>query len=169
MSKKIRVFIVCLLLALGMKVAIGQTYNVDPKLEPYLNEFVELAKEKGIDLSYIYNENITIKFISKKTNDNGSSVVASSPSWKIRKGVFVVVRVEAFKNRSEEGRKYAMFHEFGHDILNIDHQPKGMMKNTSYTKFFKKEYGPHPYYNKENQSKVLYKSLDLMFDLYLGL
>ena len=165
MSKKIRVFIVCLLLALGMKVAIGQTYNVAPELEPYLKEFVELAAEKGIDLSYIYDENIVIKFLEKEGNK-----VASAPSWQARKkGILIFVRRINFNNRSEEGKKYAIFHEFGHDILNIEHQPKGMMKNTSWTGFFKKAYGPNKYFSKENQNKMLYKSLDLMFDLYLGL
>lgn len=142
-------------------------YEVDEALEPYLNEFVALAKENGIDLSYIYDENITIEFL--ETNIGGKA--ASAPSWERRKsGILIKVRKPTFYNRTEEGRKFVMWHEFGHDILNIPHQNKGMMKGSDYYGLFKSyREGANGYYSKENQERVLLIMLKDMFNLYKSL
>lgn len=154
-------FLVCLIIAFLLKVtnAVGQQYNVDPNLEPYLEQFVEEAKEKGIDLSYIYDENITIEFTDKKDNK-----VASAPSWQYRKtGILIKVRRDRFYGlRTEQGRKYAMFHEFGHDILNLEHSKVGMMRASSFSGFFL------PHIDEDRQNGYLYKSLNEMFDIYLN-
>ena len=128
-------------------------YEVDAELEKYLVEFVEVAKANGVDLSYIYKSNITIKY-----TDKVDGKVASAPSWQNRDGLFIVVRRANFKNRTEQGRKYVMFHEFGHDILNLEHSNEGMMRASSYSGFFKEGV------DETRQNNYLYKSLKQLFD-----
>ena len=164
-------FIVCVLIATALKVcniiptgdAIGVRYNVESSLESYLDEFVALADDKGIDLSHIYGQDITIRLVDR---DNGN-VATSYGRDKDR--IVIFVDRKRFKARSEQGRRYVMFHEFGHDILNLEHLDSGMMKPTSYTGFFKNYVeGTHDkYFSFENQEKYLMKSLDNMFDIYL--
>ena len=139
-------------------------YRVDPQLEPYLKEFVNLASLKGIDLTYIYDQPITIKFSSY---DESKKRVASSYA-RSKDAIVILVHRERFGNRSEEGRKYVMFHEFGHDILNfehLEHPVRGMMEPTAYSGFFGWDYGR---FSKKTQQSYLYKSLNQMFNRFLG-
>ena len=132
MKKTIITFAFCVLAAIGIRVAMNwddirdPKYNVDPELEQYLNSFVNLAELNGIDLSYIYNEDIYIGFTDKE-NDNRVATAFKRD----RKGIAIIVDKEKFAARTDEGRKYVMFHEFGHDILNfphLEHPERGMME-----------------------------------------
>ena len=137
-------------------------YNVAPELEPYLSEFVSLARERGIDLSDIYNHSIVIKFIDVKRKDNVASAFKRN-----RDGIFILVHRQSFSERTEEGRKYVMFHEFGHDILNfphLEHPERGMMEPTAYTGFFR----DYVRFDQERQLKYLTYSLNKMFDRFKG-
>ena len=141
-------------------------YRVDPQLEPYLELFVDLAELKGIDLTYIYDQPITIRFYNYKP-DNDNNVAASYARDK--DAIVILVDREKFSNRSEEGKKYVMFHEFGHDILNFEHlerPDRGMMEPTAYSGFFGWDYVR---FSKKRQQSYLYKSLNQMFNRYLGL
>lgn len=156
MRKDLRVFLVCLLLALGIKFAFGQQYRVDPLLEPYLEEFVEVASEQGIDLSYIYDSRITIIFTKAENKRNRVAVSYG----RNKDNITVLVYRDRFEKRTEEGRKYVMFHEFGHDILDLPHGETGMMRPTAYSGFFR-------YYSETSpqvrQELYLYRSLRQMF------
>ena len=127
-------------------------YSVDPRLEKYLIEFVEYASNRGIDVSDIYNHDIIIKMW---TRDNGN-VATSYGRDKDR--IVIFVDESRFYARTEQGRKYVMFHEFGHDILNLPHSDEGMMRPTSYSGFFKEGV------DETRQNNYLYKSLKQLFD-----
>ena len=166
MKNKIVTFIICLLLAIALKVAWSWDnirdpyYNVDPELEVYLEHFIDIAKLKGIDLSYIYEDDIVIKFTDY---DNKNHVATAFRRNK--DGIRIMVHRKRFNERTEEGRKYVMWHEFGHDILDLEHLEEGMMRPTAYTGFFK-AYREH--ITKERMESYLYKSLNGMFDIYLS-
>ena len=150
----------------GIKDDPAPLYRVDKQLEPYLKSFVNLAAAKDIDLTYIYNQPITIKFYSyKPKNDNN---VAASYA-RNKDAIVILVDREKFMNRSEEGRKYVMYHEFGHDILNfehLEHPDRGMMEPTAYSGFFAADYSR---FDKNIQRGYLWKSLHKMFDRYINL
>ena len=138
-------------------------YRVDKQLEGYLTSFVDLAKLKGIDLTYIYDQDITIKLVDYDVKTN----VASSYGRNKDK-IIILVNKKRFMARTEEGRKYVMFHEFGHDILNfrhLEHPDRGMMEPTAYTGFFKNY---ERFSTKRSKQSYLYKSLNKMFDRFLG-
>ena len=137
-------------------------YSVDKELEPYLTSFVDLARLKGIDLTYIYDHDITIKFSDYDVKTN----VATSYGRNKDK-IIIIVKRDRFYSRTEEGRKYVMWHEFGHDILDfahLDHPERGMMEPTAYTGFFKN----YERFAKDRQEHYLYTSLNKMFDRYLS-
>ena len=142
----------------------GPKYKVEKKYEQYLINFVDLAELNGIDLSYIYDYDITI--VSEVNINTKSTNVATSYGRDENK-IIVVVNEERFMARTEEGRKYVMYHEFGHDILNFPHlenPERGMMEPTAYTGFFKN----YDRFSQERQQNYLYTSLKKMFDRYKG-
>ena len=149
---------------LGSGEGIGEgspKYNVDPDLEKYLVSFVDIAALKGIDLNYIYDYDITIKYTDNQTRN----YVATS-FGRNKDKIIILVKRDKFAARTEEGRKYVMFHELGHDILNFGHlesPDRGMMEPTAYTGFFKN----YIRFSKETQQSYLYKSLNKMFNRYL--
>ena len=131
--------------------------NVDPLLVPYVDEFLEIASaHHGIDLSHEFADRVFIKFTDR---DNGN-VATSYGRDKSR--IVIMVNRERFYNRTEQGRKYVMWHELGHDVLNLPHSDKGMMRATSYSGFFKEGV------DDGRQTAYLYKSLNSMFKFYLG-
>ena len=137
-------------------------HRIEPELEKYLTSFVDLAALKGIDLSYIYDYDIIIIYAS---NDSKNRVATSYGRNKDK--IVITVYKPRFEARTEEGRKYVMFHEFGHDILNMRHLSgghRGMMEPTAYTGFFKN----YERFSKEKQENYLYKSLNKMFDRHTG-
>jgi len=164
-KERIVTFIICILIAIGIKIAYSWDnivddepfYNVDPELEVYLNNFVDLAKLKGIDLSEIYEHDIVIKFTEKENKNHVATAFRRN-----KDGIFILVHKRRFNERTEEGRRYVMYHEFGHDILNLEHLDVGMMRPTAYTGFFRE--GRFPV---ERTQSYLYKSLNEMFDIYL--
>ena len=169
MKNKIRVFIICLLIAIGLKFLVGSgdgikdtKYKVEPELEIYLRVFVDIAELKGIDLSYIYDQDITIVW-EQAIRKNSTNVATSY--GRNKDAIIIVVNKERFMARTEEGRKYVMYHEFGHDILNFEHlerPDRGMMEPTAYTGFFKN----YVRFAQDRQTKYLYTSLNKMFDRF---
>ena len=163
-------FMASLVIALLIKLAFFTNYcdnietaehKIDPELQGYLVSFVDLAKLKGIDLTYVYGQDIYLKFYKE---GHGTQVATSFGRNKDR--IIIMVDRDRFYARTEEGRKYVMFHELGHDILNfehLEHPERGMMEPTAYTGFFKN----YDRFTKETQESYLYKSLNGMFDIYL--
>ena len=141
-------------------------YRVEAELEGYLESFVNLAELKGIDLSYIYNKNITIIWEPSPDGKRGSRVATAF--GRDKDYIVIYVNKERFYQRTEEGRKYVMFHELGHDVLNfphLEHPDRGMMEPTAYTGFFR-DYERFP---QDRQQNYLYTSLNTMFERYLAL
>ena len=131
-------------------------YEVAPTLEPYLVEFVEQAASNGVDLSYIYEQDITIKYVKGQNPKKRVGVSYGRDKDKI----VVFIYKDRFINRTEQGRKYVMFHELGHDILNLPHGEHGMMRATAYSGFFQ------PHVDNDRQTKYLYASLNDMFERF---
>ena len=82
-------------------------HRIDPELKPYLDSFVNIAKLKGIDLSYIYEGNIKIFY----TNNDTKKRVATSYGRNKDNEIIITVYKPRFMARTEEGRKYVMFHK----------------------------------------------------------
>lgn len=133
-------------------------YRVEAELEQYLTDFVAMAELRGIDLTYIYESDIVIVW-EHAINKNSTNVATAFKRNK--DGIAIVVNKKRFNdNRTIEGKRYVMYHEFGHDILNFAHQDEGMMRSTAYSGFFK--VGKFPQARRE---AYLYKSLSDMFNL----
>ena len=165
-KKTLITFVFCILAAIGIRVAMNwddirdPKYRVDPDLEQYLDSFVNLAELNGIDLSYIYTEDIHITFTEKERDNRVATAFKRD-----KDGIAIIVDREKFAARTDEGRKYVMFHEFGHDILNFPHlegNERGMMEPTAYTGFFRS----YERFSQERQINYLYQSLKKMFDRY---
>ncbi len=164
-------FIACVIVAIGIKVYFDSAdaikepkYKVEKELEQYLKSFIDLADLNGIDLSYIYNQDITIVW-EAVINKNSTNVATAFGRDKDK--IIIVVNKERFMARTEQGRKYVMWHEFGHDILDfkhLDHPERGMMESTAYTGFFRS----YERFNEERQNNYLYRSLKGMFDRFKG-
>ncbi len=171
LSNPIRAFLIALIVSIGIKIYFKQKdaikepkYKVEKGLEGYLKSFVNLADLNGIDLSYIYGQNITIVW-EVVINKNSTNVATAFGRDKDE--IIIVVNKERFMARTDEGRKYVMFHELGHDILNfphLEHPERGMMEPTAYTGFFKS----YERFSQERQEKYLYTSLKGMFDRFKG-
>ncbi len=164
-------FVICVILSVAIKIAYTMNgdaikepkYKVEAELENYLDSFVNLAELKGIDLSYIYEQDITIVW-EAVINKNSTNVATSFGRDKDK--IIIVVNKKRFMARTNEGRKYVMFHELGHDVLNfehLNHPDRGMMEPTAYTGFFKN----YERFNQERQENYLYVSLNKMFNRYL--
>ena len=166
-------FIVCVLVAIAIKLFVytgdeirdsKDGYRVEAELEPYLRSFVDIAALKGLDLSYVYDERITIVW-EHSINKRSTNVATSF--GRNNNGIAIVVNKERFMARTDEGRKYVMWHELGHDVLNFKHlegDDRGMMEPTAYTGFFKN----YERFSKETQQSYLYKSLNKMFDRFIN-
>lgn len=88
----------------------------EPILLEYLDEFVEDAAEYGVDLNYVYNEPIVIRV----TDDIANGIGTHARSYGVgKKGIFVFFLSDIWYKRDYFKRKIILYHEFGHDILNI--------------------------------------------------
>lgn len=83
-------------------------------------EFLDLAKANGIDVSHVFNEPFVI--IENEAHEKYEKRVATSHGRK-RRGVRIVIHTKRYDSpkRSDLGRKYVLFHELSHDILNVAH------------------------------------------------
>ena len=129
--------------------------SIDPELMPYFRAFMDIAKLEGIDLSFIYAQKITIKFTDYDNRDHVATAFGRDEDR-----VLILVHRARFANRTEQGRKYVMWHEFGHDILDLPHLENGMMRATAYSGFFKDTV------DDGRQTLYLYNSLKEMLDYY---
>ena len=132
--------------------------DIDPELMPYLRAFIDIAMLEGIDLSFIYDQKIVIKFTNYDNNDHVATAFGRDKDH-----VLILVHRARFANRTEQGRKYVMWHEFGHDILDLPHLENGMMRATAYSGFFKDTV------DDGRQTLYLYNSLKGMLDHYKAL
>ena len=101
--------------------------NANPfDLETYVDKFILDAKQNhNIDLSYINKKNKTNRLIIFRQLE-GAIIAAAYESDNDDK-VFVQVDPENWQNASQAKRWYIIYHELGHDILNLDHGECGPM------------------------------------------
>lgn len=92
--------------------------------EGYIYKFLEDAK-KNHNLNFDYTKN-TILTISKRLEDNTIAVaLASNDDNK----VVIAIDPESWQKASQPKRWYIIYHELGHDILNLEHGECGAMMN----------------------------------------
>lgn len=91
----------------------GADYN------EYLRIFMWEAKNYGLDLDYILEYPIIIE---PRTHQNPNFVAWAKERDNDEK-IHIGINTKLFfsVSRSNRGRLYIMFHEFGHDILNLPH------------------------------------------------
>ena len=101
--------------------------NANPfDLETYVDKFILDAKQNhNIDLSYIDKKNKTNRLIIFRQLE-GAIIAAAYESDNDDK-VFIQVDPENWQNASQAKRWYIIYHELGHDILNLDHGECGPM------------------------------------------
>ncbi len=93
----------------------------DPaELYDYLDLFIEDAAANGHDYSYVYNHRIVLLFVSDLQDKDGK-IGGSSMSFGNDKEIFIYIQEPAWGRYSDAQKKILMFHELGHDIMNLDH------------------------------------------------
>ena len=91
-------------------------------LHAFLTVFVKDAKENfGLDFSYIYNYEVDLEFNST-VRKAGSKTIAYTDALGDNKRVHIVVIPAKWSKMTPAERLAVMYHELGHDILNLDHK-----------------------------------------------
>ena len=97
----------------------AQAEEMNPfDLEGYIALFVNFAQQNGINLNYIYEYDVNIKFSYEHMKDN---TIAYTTTLGDDKEVNIVVNPIAWQDASPAKRVAILFHELGHDVLNFEH------------------------------------------------
>ena len=94
-------------------------YEINPQLLPYFHEFVEVVEGEGLDLSYIYEGTIVIRL-----GDYGKNY---SLGRGVDGAIIISIDKTIWSSLSDADKRRVMFHELGHDILNLGHSRNGLM------------------------------------------
>lgn len=107
------------------KVANGLA-NVNPfNLDKYIDKFILDAKTNhNIDLSFVNKKNRLILF-----KELEGDIIASALKMNDDENVLVLVDPENWYEANQPKRWYIIYHELGHDILNLNHGECGPMMN----------------------------------------
>ena len=102
--------------------------NVNPfNLEKYIDKFILDAKiNHNIDLSYVNKRDRLIIFRELK-----EKTIATAYKMNNDNEVFVKVDPENWYAANQSKRWYIIYHELGHDILNLEHGECGAMMNAT--------------------------------------
>jgi len=102
--------------------------NVNPfNLEKYIDKFILDAKiNHNIDLSYVNKRDRLIIFRELK-----GKTIATAYKMNNDNDVFVKVDPENWYAANQSKRWYIIYHELGHDILNLEHGECGAMMNAT--------------------------------------
>lgn len=97
--------------------------NLNPfDLEGYVAAFVEFAARNDVDVSYIYDYEIDLEFMTyAQAEEVKESTIAYTDALDRDKVVHIVVNPIHWAAASPAKRVAVMFHELGHDILNFKH------------------------------------------------
>ena len=108
----------------GWVVEFGVEYLNPFALKEYIGIFVADAKQNfGLDFSYIYDYEVNIKFDSQDEHILKSPrTIAYTNALGNDKKVNIVVNPTAWLDASPAKRLAIIYHELGHDILNLDHK-----------------------------------------------
>ena len=118
-------WLVIMIIAAGVECVNAQTYRINSEVHKYFTEFMIMAEEEGYDLSYVYEGNILID-ISEKSFRNYS--VGTHHDNLVR----VVISRKIWEVADDRMRRQIVFHELGHDILNLEHSHNGLMNPVFY-------------------------------------
>ena len=102
--------------------------NVNPfNLDKYIDKFIMDAKTNhNIDLSYVNKKDRLILF-----KELQGETIAAAYKMNDDNNVLVLVDPENWYDANQAKRWYIIYHELGHDILNLEHGECGPMMNES--------------------------------------
>ena len=102
--------------------------NVNPfNLDKYIDKFIMDAKTNhNIDLSYVNKKDRLILF-----KELQGETIAAAYKMNDDNSVLVLVDPENWYDANQAKRWYIIYHELGHDILNLEHGEYGPMMNES--------------------------------------
>lgn len=102
--------------------------NVNPfNLDKYIDKFIMDAKTNhNIDLSYVNKKDRLILF-----KELQGETIAAAYKMNDDDNVLVLVDPENWYDANQSKRWYIIYHELGHDILNLEHGECGPMMNES--------------------------------------
>lgn len=102
--------------------------NVNPfNLDKYIDKFIMDAKTNhNIDLSYVNKKDRLILF-----KELQGETIAAAYKMNDDNNVLVLVDPENWYDANQAKRWYIIYHELGHDILNLEHGEYGPMMNES--------------------------------------
>lgn len=89
--------------------------------DSYLDQFIADANKRGIDLSHVRDGQIDIYW------GDTDGDIAEAIGMNEDDSVQIIVNPIIWTELSELERKEIMYHEFGHDILNLEHTSHGIM------------------------------------------
>lgn len=81
----------------------------------YIKDFVETAEENGVDVEYIYHGSIDIFF------DSLDDEIAVALGLDDDTMVAIQIDPSEWNKLSNQEKREIMFHELGHDVLNLEH------------------------------------------------
>lgn len=97
---------------------IGTMVSIDPTFQPYVDRFIEVAKEQGKDIQI---NNLIVSFDKKVIEAKALGICTTG------NGITptITINPEAWKywddNNMESSKEQVMFHELGHCVLNREH------------------------------------------------
>lgn len=86
-------------------------------------KYVEIAKRNGLDLSYIFNNDIAIQFgdLQAPPYNMGDEYVGLALGLKDNKQITIVIDRVNWRLTDDVDKWTTMMHELCHDVLNIQH------------------------------------------------
>ena len=90
------------------------------QLMPYLYMFVTDAQENGVDLSYVFHNDNKIELKFANLEDKAGKAWA----WNNKRKIKIWIDYDIWNRMDDQHKIELMYHEFGHDILKLDHNEK---------------------------------------------
>ena len=127
--------------------------NANPfDLESYIDKFIEDAKlNHDLDLSYVNSHDRLIIFRQLESN-----TIALAAEKDNDEKVLIFVDPENWQKANQSLRWYIIYHELGHDILNLEHGECGPMMNPTTT-------GKYSWSRFENDNKRMFTDYKLKY------
>lgn len=86
-------------------------------------KYVEVAKQNGLDLSYIFSNDIAIQFgdLQAPPYNMGDEYIGLALGLKDNKTITIVIDEDNWRKSGDVEKWTTMMHELCHDVLNIQH------------------------------------------------
>ena len=89
----------------------------------YLRDFTMEAKSRGIDINYVYDGEIIMKFV----DFDGPSAFSGISNGRKNNKVEIYINSNSWDWRSDVAKRTLVYHELGHDIFNFGHKKNRLM------------------------------------------